>query len=69
MEVKVRLSEEARVQASVRAGLSGRSFSQFVRDAVDFYIAADRDGVTRVGSYWAVPEERAALTRKLPGIG
>jgi Ribbon-helix-helix protein, copG family len=60
-EVKVRVPDQVKEALIVMAGMQGKSMSQATREAIDFWLQAQWDGVTRVGVYWYVPSAKAAL--------
>lgn len=66
MEVKVRLAEEDRVRLLALAGMQGKTFAQVIREAAQMWVAAQYDGVSRVGGYWVVPQGKMALVYSLP---
>ena len=68
MHIKVELTNAMDAQVRERAQASGRPVSQLVSEAIRFYLAADADGVVRVGRYWAVPEDKLALRYALPVV-
>jgi predicted DNA-binding protein len=53
---------------TIIAGRQGKTPSQWIREAILFKIAADREGVQRLGDYWVVPDAHLALVRRFPEL-
>jgi hypothetical protein len=66
-QLGIRLECSVAEESKRIAGMQGKTHSQWIREAILFKIAADREGVSRLGDYWVVPENHLALVHELPG--